>query len=110
MHRYEELRGVAERDYAVFSGGSLELFFRREIAEETRCTRLGGWWDRKGENEIDIVVDNEFEETIEFVEIKRDASRISLSDLKQKTEAFFAKKPNLRSRTVSFAGLSVEDM
>ena len=110
LHRYEELRGVAERDYAVFSGGSLELFFRRKIAEETRCTRLGGWWDRKGENEIDIVVDNEFEETIEFVEIKRDASRISLSDLKQKTEAFFAKNPNLRSRTVSFAGLSVEDM
>lgn len=110
LRRYEELREIAERDYAVFSGFSLELFFRRKFAEESRCTCLGGWWDRKGENEIDLVVDDEFGKKIEFVEIKRDESRISLADLKKKSEAFYAKNPSLRSRHASFVGLSVEDM
>ena len=110
LRRYEELREIAERDYAVFSGFSLELFFRRKFIEESRCTRLGGWWDRKGENEIDLVVDYEFAGKIEFVEIKRDASRISLSELKEKSEVFLAKNPDVRSRRMSFAGLSIKDM
>ena len=110
LRRFEELRDLAERDYAVFSGRSLELYFRRKFAEESRCTQIGRWWDRKGENEIDLVVDDEFGEKVEFVEIKRDASRISLSDLRKKSEVFFAKNPNLRSRQTSFAGLSIADM
>ena len=110
LRRYEELRKIAERDYAVFSGFSLEFFFRRKFIEESRCTRLGGWWDRKGENEIDLVVDDEFAGKLEFVEIKRDAARISLAELKEKGEAFFAKNPDVRSRRTSFVGLSIKDM
>ena len=110
LRRYEELRALVERDYAVFSGYSLELYFRRKIAEESRCTRLGGWWDRKGENEIDLIVEDEFAETLDFIEVKREASRISLETLKAKAEAFYAKNPGLRSRKAAFCGLSLADM
>lgn len=110
LRRYEELRALVERDYAAFSGYSLELYFRRKIAEESRCTRLGGWWDRKGENEIDLVVEDEFAETLDFIEVKRESSRISLETLKAKAEAFYAKNPGLRSRKAAFTGLSLADM
>ena len=110
LHRYEELRALVERDYEVFSGFSLELYFRKKIAEESRCTRIGGWWDRKGENEIDLIVEDEFAETLDFVEVKRNLARISVEALQAKAEAFYVKNPNLRSRKATFVGLSLNDM
>ena len=110
MEMFDELRGIVERDYEVFSGQALEDYFRRKSIDEHRYSRLGGWWDRKGENEIDAVGENEFHGTIEFVEIKRDAERIRLDALRNKAEAFFEKNPDKRSRTVSYRGFSVRDM
>ena len=54
--------------------------------------------------------DNEIRDTIEFVEIKRDAERIRLDALKDKAEAFFEKNPEKRSRTVSYRCFSMNDM
>ena len=71
---------------------------------------MGGWWDRKGENEIDIVCENEFSNALDFYEVKRDPSRIDLASLARKREAFFAKNPELRTRTASCRGLSIADM
>lgn len=34
-------------------------YFRHVLIESKAYTRIGGWWDRKGENEIDIVAENE---------------------------------------------------
>ena len=36
---------------------------------------MDGWRDRRGENEIDLVGENEFTETLDFFEVKRDAKR-----------------------------------
>lgn len=75
-----------------------------------KYTRMDAWWDRKGENEIDLVCDNEVSGTLDFYEVKRDTSRIDLHDLERKSGVFFAKNPALKSRKVSFAGLSTLDM
>lgn len=107
---FDELRGIVERDYDVFSGRALEGYFRSKFIENRRYSRIGGWWDRKGENEIDLVCENEFSDVIDFYEVKRDRKRIDLNLLREKTEAFFKKNPHLRSRKLSFAGLCVEDM
>ena len=71
---------------------------------------MDAWWDRKGENEIDLVCDDEVAGRIDFFEVKMDSRRIDLDQLKVKSQAFFAKNPALRSRAVSFAGLSLPDM
>lgn len=110
VEMYEELKGIVARDYDVFSGQALEDYFRQKSIGERCYSRLGGWWDRKGENEIDCVGENEFCDTLEFVEIKRDADRIRLDDLRTKAEAFFAKNPTKRSRTISYRGFSMKDM
>ncbi len=110
VRMYNELRNVVKRDYDVFSGHALEGYFREKFILEGRYSRMGGWWDRKGENEIDLVCENEFSDTLDFYEVKRDARRIDLVALARKREAFFAKNPELRSRTASCKGLSIADM
>ena len=39
-------------------------------------------YDRKDENEIDLIVEDEFANTLDFREIKREGARLSLGELK----------------------------
>ena len=64
----------------------------------------------KGENEIDLVCEDSINSRLDFYEIKRDARRIDLSILKAKTEAFYAKNPELRHLASKCRGLSIADM
>lgn len=110
LQRFDVMRDYAERDYEVFSGYALERYFHWKFIEDGIYTRIDPWWDRKGENEIDLVCDDEVSNKIVFYEIKRNHSRIDLARLEEKGKAFFEKNPQLKSREVSFAGLSMEDM
>ena len=110
VRMFDELRGIVTRDYDVFSGMALEGYFRWKSIGEERYSRIGGWWDRKGENEIDLVCENEFRNTLEFVEVKRSRERIDLDALRVKAEAFLQKNPDRRSRTISYAGWSLDEM
>ncbi len=71
---------------------------------------MDAWWDSRGENEIDLVCDDEVGNKLDFYEVKRGPSRISSLDLIRKSEAFFEKNPKLKGRETSFMGLSIEDM
>ena len=106
----EELRNMVERDFNLFAGRSLESYFKTKFIGEHRYTRVGGWWDRKGENEIDLVCENEFSGALDFYEVKIDASRIDLKALAVKVERFFEKNPVLRTDMSSLRGLSLADM
>lgn len=110
LRYYEELRGIVSRDYKVFSGCSLEGYFRAKFVDEHAYTRMGAWWDRRGENEIDLVCENEFSHKLDFYEVKRDLSRFDQSLLKRKAEAFLSKNPSLRSMEISYGALSMADM
>ena len=100
---------IIQRDYSSVSGLMMERYFMKKFREEGRYI-IGKWWDRKGENEIDLVCDDEVAERLDFFEIKRDSRRIDIGRLKTKSEAFVAKNPAMRSRVASFAGLSLSDM
>ncbi len=108
--RYDKLREVVRRDYLTYSGHVLERYFQQKLAEEGDVTRLGNWWDRKGENEIDIVAENELADTLTFYEVKRQRENISIGDLKKKAEAFFAKNRIAGRYEVGYEGLTLEDM
>ena len=110
VRMFDQLKGLVERDYEVFSGHALEGYFRQKFIEEGRYSRLGCWWDRRGENEIDLVCENEFERRLDFFEIKRDARRIDLNVLKEKSKAFFLKNPGKLKLTQGCHALTLEDM
>lgn len=82
------MKAIINRDYETFSGLMLERYFRRVLIERQAYTRIGGWWDRKGENEIDIVAENELNNEATFFEVKRKAANIDIEVLKQKQQLF----------------------
>ena len=110
LRRFEELTAVVKRDLGVFCGYSLERYFYWKFIEDTSFTRMGGWWDRKGENEIDLVCDDEFAGKLVFHEVKIDPRRIDLRRLKEKAKAFIEKNPELNGRSLAFRALSLKDM
>ena len=61
----------------MFSGYALERFFYWKFAEETTYTKMGAWWNRKGDEEIDLVCEDELNETIDFYEIEHDIKRFN---------------------------------
>ena len=89
---------------------SLERYFHWKFVEDTSFTRMGGWWDRKGENEIDLVCDDEFSGKLVFHEVKIDPRRIDLRRLREKAKAFLEKNPELGERSLAFRALSLKDM
>ena len=85
---FGQIRQIVKRDWNVFSGFALERYFAAKLAETGSYTRIGGWWDRKGENEIDLVAENEIKRAATFYEIKRNPNSISMPVLEAKREAF----------------------
>jgi len=96
--------------FSVFSGYALERYFQWKMICESTCTGMGGWWDRKGENEIDLVCEDEMKGLIDFYEVKVDAQRYDQKQLVAKAEAFFEKHPEKRGLKQRLCVLSLKDM
>lgn len=110
IDNYESMKAIINRDYETFSGLMLERYFRRVLIERQAYTRIGGWWDRKGENEIDIVAENELNNEATFFEVKRKAANIDIEVLKQKAAAFLRATGEFKGYDISYKALSMEDM
>lgn len=110
LDAYDRLREVVKRDYPTFSGVALERYFIAKLKETGEFSRIAGWWDRKGENEIDIIAENEFDKKITFYEVKRNERNIDLSILRSKSDAFHRAVKRFSDYTIDFRGLSPDNM
>jgi AAA+ ATPase superfamily predicted ATPase len=103
----EYLKKIVERDYETFSGLILEKYFRTLLIETNQFSDIGNYWNKKGENEIDIIAVNDYERIINFYEVKRNQKRISVSVLKEKSKEISKK---YQDYSIEYIGLSLEDM
>ena len=110
IENYGSVKMIIGRDYKTFSGLMLERYFKRVLIERQVYTRIGGWWDRKGENEIDIVAENELDDTATFFEVKRKAENIDMEKLEAKAAAFMRATGEFKGYSLSYKGLSMTDM
>jgi len=106
---YDGLQNIIDRDYKTFSGKMLEKYFRTKIIQTQRITQIGGYWDKKGENEIDLIVVNELERQAQIIEVKRNAGNINLEALRNKGVHFLHDTGMLKDYQISYRGLSLED-
>ena len=106
----EKLKTIAERDFTTISGKSLEHYFNEVLKETGNYTRLGYWHDRKGENEIDIIAEDEVDNKIEFIEVKRQAKNFDEEILRGKVESFMNTVGSFNGYEIIYRGLSIEDM
>ncbi len=107
---YEQMRTLIKRDYATFSGKMLERYFYAKAAETGKYTILGRWWDRKGENEIDLIAANEIDKTAEIYEIKRKRSNINIAELDKKAKTMLSLIDVLKGCDIEIRGLDMENM
>ena len=107
LGQYDLLKTLILRDYETFTGKTLEQYFTEKIKEETQLTLLGGWWDKKSQNEIDIIAINGFSKICNIYEVKRKAEKINLKLLEEKANVF---KKNIPGFSINLSGLSIDDM
>lgn len=107
---YDKLKEIITRDYETYSGLVLEEYFRQKLIESKRYTHIGSWHDRRGENEIDIIAADELSKKVDFIEVKRQKRSIDLSILRAKADVFFKTTKMFTNYTISYQGLSLEDM
>jgi len=102
------LRTNINTHYERFSGKTLERYFQTLLMESGEYSQVGNWWDRKGENEMDIVAINEFTHQGLIAEVKRNEQKINLHALAEKAD----KLPSAEFGRYQFhlRGFSIKDM
>lgn len=98
---------IIERDFDTYSGRLLEKYFVNRLAQENKYAAIGNYWERGNTNEIDIVAVDEWNKQIDFIEVKLNAAKINLQELKQKASVLEQKN---QGYTFNYLGLSLDDM
>lgn len=107
MERNDLLLEIVERGYEQYSGLVLEQYFRQKWMEEERVTLVGNYWDRKGENEIDMIALNDIDKTAVVAEVKRQRKKLSASELADKVASI---RKELAKYDVRQIGLTMKEM
>ncbi|MFQ5629491.1 MAG: ATP-binding protein [bacterium] len=103
---FSYIKSVLQRDYQTYCGKLLEKFFHELFAQTGEYNRLGSYWERGGQNEIDLVAINDMQKKIVMAEVKLNKRKINLNALHQKANHLLASYSNY---TPSFLALSLED-
>lgn len=103
---FEYIKDIIKRDFTTYCGKILEKFFHEIIAETKQYNRIGTYWEKGNQNEIDLVAINDMEKKLLIAEIKLNKSRININALKQKSEKLLRGFPTYASK---FRGFSPED-
>lgn len=88
----------------------LAFYFHQKFAESGDWTRLGNWWDRRGENELDLIAENELDGRLVIAEVKRDKERVNIGLVRDKFTAFTQATGKFKCAKPEFVALSLEDM
>ena len=106
----KKLKIIMDKDYTTYTGKVLEKYFTAKLIESELFTNISSWWDRKGENEIDIIAADEIENKVIFYEVKRQAKDVNIGIVKDKAEHFFQTTGKFKRYDIEYKGLSMEDM
>ena len=71
---------------------------------------IGKWWDRKGENEIDLIVVDPIQKEAWMYELKKQGYRYKEDEFREKVDKVLQQTPELRNMTLHIGSLSLDDM
>ncbi|MBQ9596686.1 MAG: ATP-binding protein [Bacteroidales bacterium] len=106
---FSALEEIIRRDYNSVSGWILERYFAQKFREQGRYI-VGKWWDRKGENEIDLIVVDPIARQAQIFEIKKNAGKYDEKLLCEKVSKMLEQVPELRPMKLRLGSLSLENM
>jgi len=104
---FEYVKDIVKRDYSTYCGWILEKFFRELFAASGKFNKIGSYWGRDSQNEIDLVAINDMKKKIVLAEIKFKKRKIDIDTLKEKSVKLLRTYPKYKSE---FLALSFEDI
>jgi hypothetical protein len=107
LGNYTFVCSVVERDFDQFSGQFLEKYFREKLILTGQYSQIGRYWNKRSENEIDIIALDDWRKQALIAEVKRNAQKINPDQLKSKATEISSL---LYGYELSFRGFSLEDM
>jgi AAA+ ATPase superfamily predicted ATPase len=99
------VKQIVKRDFPAYSGPYLEKLFREKLALSGQFNRIGRYWNRKGDVEIDIIAVNDDQKKALIGEVKINPGKFSPDHLKYKSQTIL---PELEGYTIEYKGFSVE--
>jgi AAA+ ATPase superfamily predicted ATPase len=106
--RLDYVRDIVERDYETYSGLILEKYFIRQFIESKQYISVGSYWDKRSENQIDIVALCDEKSKAVAVEVKRQRKNCNANAFALKIEHL--KEKILCGYDIEQICLSLEDM
>ena len=103
---FDYVKEVIRRDHATYAGKVLERFYHDLFAQTHQYNRIGSYWEKGNQNEIDLVAINDMKKEMVVAEIKMSKERINMETLKQKSKRILADYPKYKFQ---WLGLSPED-
>ncbi len=103
------LGDIIRRDYSSVSGFMMERYFMKKFQEQGRYI-VGKWWDRRGGNEIDLIVVDPIAKEAWIYELKKQGHRYKVEELREKVDNVLSQTPELQKLTVHLGSLTLEDM
>jgi AAA+ ATPase superfamily predicted ATPase len=94
-------------DYGTYSSRILEQYMRQKYSETGLYNTVTNYWERDGQNEIDLIAVNDADRHIIIGEIKRNEKRIDLQVLKDKAQNIVRSHKRYQ---IDFTALSMDDM
>ena len=107
LRNFNQIRRLIDRDFTTYAGPLLEKLIRQQLTETQQFSAIGHYWQRNGENEIDVIAVSEFDKTAIVGEVKLQAKSIDLGKLKRKAEAI---EKHLLGYEVTYRAYSLEDI
>ena len=104
---FKLLKDLVRRDYSTFTGKMLERYFIEKLKLSMQYSEIGTFWDKKNQNEIDIVAFNEIEKRVLFTEVKLNKAKINLTGLREKSKVLDG---YFTGYSKEYLALSLEDM
>lgn len=107
---WEPARVHAAKMLPAFLGRTLEDWFIKRCLENPAWCEVGSWWDRKGQNEIDLIAIDRACKRILIAEVKLNRDKYDEYRLRKKIDVFLEHHPELSAFDIAWRPLSIENM
>lgn len=101
------IKQILDASLSTYKGSILEDFFRQQFSEMQQFNQIGSYWDHDHNNEIDLVMVNDYQKRIVIGEVKLNKSRVRFAELKKKSEKLLQYYPGY---TPEYLALGLEDI
>jgi len=104
---FKRLKEIIHRDISTFKGKFLEKIFIELLKEKQLYTKIGAYWERNNNNEIDIVAIDEIDKKLLICEVKLTKKRLNYNELVLKSKKLIQ---DFKNYEIEYKLLSIEDI